>query len=407
MNKPKTIALVDGLAGGHHLTHLRNYAHALADAGHRVLELTADPGHVAQWFASHHPEMLDRIRILPFVEQPIRSPSWRLRRWWAPLIRWSRAARAVRRAAKETGFDPDLVFFCWLDDYLLDAAPAVRRVLPLVFPCRWSGVYFHPWHLRLPADGRVEESSNAEWILKARNCTGVAVLDEGIASVLEQRLGKRVAIFPDETEEQLANTPHPTAQKMKERAAGRPVIGALGSISKRKGVMTLFEVAEASRDKPWFFAVVGSLSEGSRRTFSETELQKLDAAVRGEIPNVFASFEHIEDETEFNTVFAACDMHYAVYETFAHSSGILTKAAFFEKPVIVAKGFCMEERIRRFGMGVAVEQNHVTQIVAAIERLIADAMGRAPGEAPDYAGCRREHSIERLGTAFGEILRGL
>ena len=144
----KTIALVDGFDDGHHLTHLRNYARALLEGGHRVLELLPEPSDVESWLRERAPNLISNVRFAPFRHESAQSPSWRLRRVYEPLAAWRHAGQAVRRAASSTGMQPDLVFFCWLDDYIVGCSPVGRHLVPFVFPYRWSGVFFHPWHLR-------------------------------------------------------------------------------------------------------------------------------------------------------------------------------------------------------------------------------------------------------------------
>jgi hypothetical protein len=94
-----------------------------------------------------------------------------------------------------------------------------------------------------------------------------------------------------------------------------------------------------------------------------------------------------------------------VYEPFYHSSGILTKAAFFEKPVIVSAGYCLEERVKKYALGVAVEPGNVPQITAAIAGLLGEQGARNRAGQPDYAGYRDVHSTGKLVPAFDALFQ--
>ena len=48
---------------------------------------------------------------------------------------------------------------------------------------------------------------------------------------------------------------------------------------------------------------------------------------------------------------------FAVYRDFFRSSNMLSKAAYFEKPILVANGCLMGERVERYGIGLAVDQD--------------------------------------------------
>jgi hypothetical protein len=52
------------------------------------------------------------------------------------------------------------------------------------------------------------------------------------------------------------------------------------------------------------------------------------------------------DEAQFNSLVYICDILFAAYNNFPNSSNILTKAAIFQRPVVVSNNFCMEKRVK-------------------------------------------------------------
>jgi len=300
---------------------------------------------------------------------------------------------------------PDLVFFCWLDAYILGGSRTVRHLLPLAFPLRWSGLFFHPWHLRTE-DGEGRQTQVAtEHMLRAAGCVSVAVLDEGIAETLEAKVRRRVVTFPDDTDDRLPESEDPLVASIRARAGARKTIGLIGAMEKRKGVLRLMEVAERSLGREWFFVFVGELGEGVRKTYTEEELHRIDETVRRGMPNALFHFGFLPGERQFNAVVAACDALFAAYDPFFHSSGILAKAACFETPVIVSRRYCMHERVQRFSMGVSVDPDDLRDIISALECVLDEHAFRARvGGAPDYAGYRAVHSRENLMSAFASVV---
>lgn len=400
----RTIALVDGYEGGHHETHLRNYAKALLEMGCRVLELLPDPGGVEEWLRKQRIPSAEAIRFCTFRRARIVSPSYRLRRWYVPAAMWREAAVALRGAEEETGWHPDLVFFNWLDDYVLDGSHLVRSLLPVIFPYRWSGVFFHPWHLRAP-DGKADPVYyRSEYLMKTRSCAGVAVVDAGVAGSMAGYIGKDVIPFPDETDASLPDNQGPLVRRISEAAKGRRIIGLLGNLSRRKGIVSMLKAAQKAGHKEWLFILVGDFGEANQKSLFPDEAVFVDRIVRNRTSNVFFHGKRIPGEADFNAVANLCDVLFAAYENFGHSSGIVTKAAVFEKPILVSPGFCMAEVVKKYRMGLAVDPHDTQAVIEALEILLDRHAFRAHVGTPDFAGCRQEHSVEALGPAFRRIL---
>lgn len=404
---PRTLYLVDGFADGHHLTHLRNYAAAALAMGYRVVELLPEPARVAGWFEESTPAMGERLRLRSYQHPvlPIVRP-WRWRRIIQPLRLWQAAARAVGAAERATGWKPDLVLFNWLDDYIVGVNGLVPQLLPAVFPYRWSGVFFHPWHLRIPDGPTRPDSVAAEAMLRSRGCVGVGVLDRWIAADLQRKVRKPVVVFPDETETAISAVEPEVVRAMRAAAAGRRLIVLPGVLARRKGVMGLLEAAAAARERPWCFAFIGVFDEGLRKTYAPDELARIDAAIRGELPNTWFHPARIEDEREFNAVIQAADVLYAAYELFAHSSGIVTKAGFFEKPILVSPGYCMAQDVAAYKLGGIVDPHDPAAVVNMLEILMDPARRDAEIGIPDYARFRKDYGVEALRPALERLLSG-
>lgn len=416
----KTVALIETNRGGHHLAYIRLFSQTLLNLGYKVMAFYPEPSTLNEWIASNCPDQVERFHAfemrkseqptLPLIsrlpyEFPLLGPIPQIA---GVITRWQHTATTLQQASLEVGHSPDLVFFNWLDNYFSHYLP--HQVIDWVFPYDWSGIYFRPGHLRF---GRrflpmLRSPLTHYTIAQSSRCRAVAVLDENTAKELSSNIKASIVNFPDITDESPADLNFELAKQIREKAGSRKIIGLFGSLSKRKGLLTLLEAAQKSVDENWFFVFAGSLSE---TTFHQDYSQKLpeeylrvQAIAQSEPSNCFFHFEHIPDEPQFNALINLCDVVFAAYENFPYSSNILTKAAVFERPVIVSDGFCMGERVKRFQIGLAIPEGDVLKCIEALHYLCDQSELSAQQLRLDFEGYRFLYSNERLSAAFKAIL---
>ena len=120
--------------------------------------------------------------------------------------------------------------------------------------------------------------------------------------------------------------------------------------------------------------------------------------------NCYCYPQRLPGEAQFNAVIDTCDILFAAYHHFPSSSNLLAKAALFEKPVIASEGYCMGERVERYGLGVTVTEGDVAQTLAAIHQLYTQLENESRFTSARFAEYRQVHSIERLHLAFQQAL---
>jgi len=398
----KVIALVDPYWEGHHLMYLKLFAKTLLDLGHYVTVFCPKPADVTQWVAENCPAHVNRIHVFKIPEsEASRFPIAAVRSIFNTLKRWKTAANAIHEGSKKTGKETDLAFFAWLDSYMSILIPSM--VIDRIFHWRWAGLYFHPVHLRIKQrysfirKGLLDHDN----LLSLESCRSVAVLDEGISNCLQQKTGKRpVVVFPDLTDNTAPDKECQIALDIREKAKGRKIIGLIGSLEKRKGLLTLMELAQKTQQEDWFYIFCGKFCETG---FTPEELRYINGVVNSSPANCYFHFEYIPNEAQFNALVDLCDVLFAVYENFYHSSNILTKAAHFRKWVLVSKGFCMDEQIRRFQLGLSVDSGDFARCYEALQVLL----NHATDLHPDFEGFLEHHSEKRLCDAFEAILASL
>ena len=153
----------------------------------------------------------------------------------------------------------------------------------------------------------------------------------------------------------------------------------------------------------YFFVFVGRLAE---QTFSTQELESINNLVYSKwlSSNCFFHLEMIPDGIPFNSIVNICDILFAAYEKFPHSSNLLTKAAILEKPIIVSRQFCMAERVAKFNLGLSINEGDTLQCIEAIRYLCRQFEIPERQLQPNFEDYRYLHSIEQLKTSFLQIL---
>ncbi|KPJ94587.1 MAG: hypothetical protein AMJ53_04945 [Gammaproteobacteria bacterium SG8_11] len=397
--KQKHIVLVDGSWVGHHPTYIKTFIKILLGAGYQVTVLCPAPGEVSLWVERNVSLEQCRFKAHDFSDH---DPwFWRyipnkIRKALLSLARWFHVSQSLKKLVSSTE-KPDLVFFAWLDSYLSGLSPAL--LIDWLFPYFWSGLYFHPTHYRdVKNNGIVRKklfSLTSRLIAKSKWTTSVAVLDEGVLSKLHSSLpGKQVILFPDFADEIPCDDHCRLAREIGERANGRKVIGLLGGLSKRKGLLTLIRTVEQSGERNWYFVFAGVFLE---KTFSKEELTEINIFFNTPRDNCYFHLEKIPNDAQFNAVLNACSVIFAMYEDFPHSSNLVTKSAAYGKKVLVSSGGYMEEVVRRYNLGEVVHTRDIQSTIGALHRLTArNSSHENMSGMEEYAKAQSQKKLEKV-----------
>jgi glycosyltransferase involved in cell wall biosynthesis len=352
--KLKMVALVDLSWEGHHSAYLRFFSEALLQLGCRVVAFCPEPELLTTMLATQpEPGHWWAVRYTP--SGGFSPGASRLQARAHAFKRLEDLADLLAVTERTIHASIDLVFFCFIDSFLGHWQSAAKFASRLGRP--FSGLYFHPVHLRarVPHMWLRRGFLSPDVVLGSPCCCAVAVLDEGIADKLSRRIGgKRVVSFPDPAVVTVSDTPSPLELQINEKAQGRKVIGLIGGLEKRKGLLDFIQHAAALEDQPLFFVAAGKCYPV---TFSEEE-KRIIKRLKTDTPhNCFFLPEQIEDGTPFNGLVRRCDLLYAVYRDFPHSSNLLTKSAAMHVPIVVSDRYLMGERVRRFSLGFTVRED--------------------------------------------------
>lgn len=401
----RTVALVDLHWQGHHPTTFRLFASALAEQGCAVVPFVPEPEQIAGLLADSPAGLAPESSRNFLAAQAFRSaaylpfrPLWarRLQQQAATFLRLHRQLLSWERA---TGRKIDLVFFSTMYDHDFSHASRLSSLLGY----DWSGYYvqarcIHSPQAPMPNGGTVPDGRS---MFHGRRFRSLAIVDGGVVSQLQEIVGdRRVVLFPELTDSRVATDEQGRgfARKILEFARGRPIIALMGHIHSSKGVEAFTLAAQDPRLSHLFFLVGGAANLSGMPLETRTSISRAWEST----PNIYAHLQRIVDERVFNSAIQACDVLYAAYVDFPHSSSILTKAAVFRKPIIVTDGHLMGDQVKRFNLGATVAQGDVEQLVQTMQRLTA----AEPQEATvrRWSDFAELHSYARLREAFAELL---
>lgn len=426
-----SVFVIDYTWEGHIPTYHKYICSALLELGYKVYSISPQPADVEEWVNAQAGDVVNKIQYdywqkpaekqnsnadagqisAPAIQAATRRTSFKQRiinrMLSMPYIKqilnvhevWKTAQNRIAQILPRWQHRGDVfVLMPYLDMKLL--APGYGGFLfSRAFKLPWAGVFFHPTFLR-----KQTGTLKMPGIFKSPTCRSVALLDEGVIEKFEYVAGKKTVQFPDITNDELdASSLTKLANDVKAKAGARKIISLIGVISNKKNVLTLIKAIQLSNERKlrFYFLIAGG---GNKYYWSnEKEYGEMVAAV-GNTDNTWWHLEALKDGHEYNSLVAVSDVLMASYRNFYHSSNTLTKAAIFQKPLVVSRGYLMEERIRRYDMGIAIDENDAEMLITAIEKLANGVNENGEKMKPQYDRYRQMHNYKRLKQALVEMI---
>jgi hypothetical protein len=262
-----------------------------------------------------------------------------------------------------------LIFNMYVDGYLpqskvwADMVFSEAKDSAATVSIPWAGLCITPEHI---SDQQVTQKPPAYY--KLSNYQGTCFLDESLLQSYRTHYPtKHFEFLPDITETDLPTTPNPLALDIKRQAAGRKIVFMGGSIGKQKNLARWVDMVLNLDPTQWYFVQIGRINVNNLTPADEQAL----ALLKQQQPaNLYIHADYLPDETVFNAIIAASDVIFAVYRDFYRSSNMLSKAAYFEKPILVADRCLMGGRVTKYEIGLAVPADHAECIQAGLASLL-------------------------------------
>ena len=400
----KTIALIDWNWGGHHPTYFVRYAEAISISGNRVVPFCPDP----QDFEKRLLENLISAESLKRICKPLKLHGPKTTSRLPASIRgifdacrffWG-LGKTLRTWEKNEKEKIGLAFFGCIYDRQFE----YFRFAEKLFRFPWAGLYLHARSFRLPGSPVPYCGCMPcpEKIFISPNIRAIAVLDEFAVEPLKKlSKGKSVFVFPDITSEKLPDDcdGQGLTHKLKNMAAGRPIVSLTGHLQWTKGLDTFTDSASHPEMKEIFFFLGGDINWTEISPQEKIRLQKKWEC----LPNFYAHLQPLP-ETTMNSVYLASDVIFAAYKSFPNSSNALTKSAYFERPIVVSEGYLMAERVREYSLGEVIPEGEVESLVATLKVMLSDKYRVLLSKRARWREYREIHSWNNLKKTMKELL---
>ena len=385
------IAIIDHLASGHHLVHVR---HIVAEAASRQWEvdfLTTPNVVEAQYLAEHSATFLKAtihaVAPGPFVGSNgvvnvarAAATTWI---WWKTLY-WSHL-RCIQ---------PDFIYVVNLDysDKLL--AVIGSPFGHLLFGGMLMGVTFHHKDLGIAAaDSRRQSAKRSifQRLLRISTLKALLVIDELLPDYTESRQtdGREVIRYvPDigglaPLENLRDNRSHLGLR------SSDCVLLVYGALARGKGLdVALRAVADGRCPSHVSLLVVGVQDNWARQIMASGPARQLRTHSRlVEVPR----FVTEEEESE---CFHSADVVWVGYQGFGGSSGVLLQAAMAGRPVLACNEGLIGWRTITHKLGVVADIGNPENVISALRLLVEDVQARATFGANGSTYARRHTAKE-------------
>lgn len=235
---------------------------------------------------------------------------------------------------------PDLVINTYLDFYSMDHNAWHKAEKH--FNWNWAGIRFSP------------NKPNLDGYLYLNSFRGLWVLVEKMAIDFSIAFpDKMIRLLPEFTNVNIMDCQPDIVRQVLERADSRKIIIMVGAIGSRKNIPYWLHLAKNLDSKKWYFLVVGKVMWDQ---ISLAEKNFINEVI--ENGNVEIKDQYVEDERIINELIMNSDIIFSVYKNFPHSSNLLSKAAYFKKPIMVSNKHYMGSEVSKYQIGFSLSEDN-------------------------------------------------
>lgn len=199
---------------------------------------------------------------------------------------------------------------------------------------------------------------------QAPDYKGTLLLDEKIAARYREELPQFIFEYlPDVADTALPTQSGRLAHELRVLAGSRKIVFMGGSIGKQKNLSRWLELIALADPEQWFFVQIGRINKNNLTLEDE---QALGQVLASPPENLYIQPTYLADERSFNEIISISDVIFAVYRDFGRSSNMLSKAAYFEKPILVANHCLMGDLVEQYSIGFSVPQGDTLAMYQAL-----------------------------------------
>lgn len=289
----------------------------------------------------------------------------------------------IDKALVNFGIFPELVFHMYLDCY--DCTDDILQSYPYEPAYSWGGILFD--------QGKAFHLLN----LGIKNMMGLCLLDERMINFLSSNYPfKKFAALPDVTEIKINELESDIAKYIKSKAKGRKIIFLGGMIGAQKNIRNWYRLIRIADPKKWYFIQIGEIQTSSMEVIEFVEMYR---ALLSSPENLLIYPKYLDSESQFNEIISLSDIIFAAYRKFNKSSNMLAKSAAFNKPILVSKNSLMGQRVEKYGIGLAVDENDPLEMLKAINEMCC-----SKGFSENFKAYLHEVSLRNLEDCLAKFI---
>ncbi|OYU94272.1 MAG: hypothetical protein CFE21_16935 [Bacteroidetes bacterium B1(2017)] len=277
--------------------------------------------------------------------------------------RYLMLSRRLHQAERSMQTKIDFVLFAPVDDWIKPRFG--RKLMDWSFPFKWSGILTHmmPYEetgLKRNVDPKFGE---VDYLFTSENCVGVCTLDRFRSEALKSRVYKKVVVMPDVSELRLPKEPQKISAQVKKMARDRMVVGTI--LLENENPENFLNLANMAPSDQYFFVCAGRIEPEQLNDNCKQALNQLLSSGKN---NNYFILHQLEDSESINDLLLTFDVCYLNDGDFQLPHPLLTKAAFFHKPVVGSRNDMIGKLLSAFKTGITVN-GKVGESVSALSTL--------------------------------------
>jgi hypothetical protein len=134
----------------------------------------------------------------------------------------------------------------------------------------------------------------------------------------------------------------------------------------------------------------------------EKQRQEVELFMNDHAPNILFILQPLSEE-DINQIYKEIDISYLYFYNYVSSNNLLTKAAYYQKPILANKDFCVGDTVKKFKIGLSVN-GKMEESVNALEFLRLERLDFNVFDKEAFSEYYALQSDSFLTNAFEEIM---
>ena len=258
-------------------------------------------------------------------------------------------SRSLRHAEKELQTKIDCVYFAPVDDWI--KPKFAKKWMNWAFPFKWSGLLvnmdvYYSGQLKVNVDPKMHEP---DYLMSSKNCVSMSTIDRYQTEALRSRIYKKVVVMPDISDYDLPEEPLKISKQIKKMAIGRMIVGTI--LLENENPENFLNVAVSADSDKYFFVCAGQVEPNQLSVKAREALDKLLQSGKN---NNYFILHNLEESASINDLLRVFDVCYLNDGKFQLPHPLLSKSAYFNKPVIGSKNDMIGKLLASFKTGIGV-----------------------------------------------------